>query len=608
MDVGACYLGDGKCDFVVWAPHLQKVDLQLSTQYPKTMPMEKDEKGYWRTNAQDISADTLYSYVLESEKSRPDPASYFQPHGVHQASQVVNHKAFDWEDSGWRGIELSKMVMYELHIGTFSPQGTFDGVIPRLDDLKDLGVNAIEIMPVAQIPGERNWGYDGVYPYAVQNSYGGPQGLKNLVNECHKKGMAVILDVVYNHLGPEGNYLADFAPYFTDTYKTPWGWAINYDGPFSDEVRNYFVGNALYWLRHYHVDALRIDAVHAIYDMSARPFLQELAEQVDEFSRADGRKRYLIAESDLNDSRMIRPWELGGYGHDAQWSDDLHHCIHAILTGENDGYYQDFGTLEQLVASLKEGFVYSGQYSEHRKRRHGNSCKDRPASQFVVFSQNHDQVGNRMLGERLSSLVSFEALKLAASIEILSPYVPLLFMGEEYAEDTPFLYFVSHSEPSLIAAVRKGRRDEFADFVWTTEPPDPQDLATFERSKLNWEKRSKEKHRVMLEYYKFLLKMRKETAAFSHLDKDALDVTLFNRERVVTMQRLHNSSRAYVIFNFSSSSETVGADLPGGRWGTVLDSADTIWNGPGTLIPTKINPRDQLKLQPHSVAVFKKES
>src|SRR4030066_1209493 len=320
------------------------------------------------------------------------------------------------------------MIMYEIHVGTFTPEGTFDAVILRLDELSVLGINTIELMPVAQFPGERNWGYDGTYPFAVQNSYGGPEGLKILINECHKKGMAVILDVVYNHFGPEGNYLWDYGPYFTDRYKTPWGQAINYDDLYSNEVRNFFIENALHWFKNYHFDALRLDAIHGIFDFSAKAFLQELAEKVEEFSSSEGKKYYLIAESDLNDSRVIRPGNMGGYGIDAQWCDDFHHAVHTLLVHENKGYYVDFGETEHLVKSFREGFVYSGQYSEYRKRNHGNSSRDCPAEQFIVFTQNHDQVGNRMFGERLSNLVSFESLKLAAGAVLLSPYIPLLFM------------------------------------------------------------------------------------------------------------------------------------------------------------------------------------
>lgn len=368
MRIGANYSGDGRCEFVVWAPFAKVLELKTLSPQQKIIPMERDEEGYWIADVKNIPPETKYLYVIDEEKERPDPASFFQPEGVHVPSQVIDHNSFMWKDVFWSGINLRNMVIYELHIGTFTPEGTFDAVIKRLDELTDLGINAIEIMPVAQFPGERNWGYDGAYPFAVQNSYGGPDGLKRLINECHKRGVTVILDVVYNHLGPEGNFLRDFGPYFTDKYKTPWGDAINFDDAFSDGVRNFFIENNLYRFKNYHIDALRLDAIHAIYDMSARHILEELSERVMELSQIRGRKFYLIAESDLNDSRIIRPLELGGYGIDAQWCDDFHHSVHCILTGERDGYYADFGKIEHLVKAMREGFVYSGQYSIFRKR------------------------------------------------------------------------------------------------------------------------------------------------------------------------------------------------------------------------------------------------
>jgi maltooligosyltrehalose trehalohydrolase len=459
---------------------------------------------------QGIEPGARYVFRLENDRDRPDPASRYQPEGVHGPSEVVDHTAFSWTDKGWSGLALQSMIMYELHTGTFTPEGTFDAIISRLGDLKDLGINAIELMPVAQFPGKRNWGYDGVYPFAVQNSYGGPEGLKRLVNACHARDIAAILDVVYNHLGPEGNYVGEYGPYFTDKYRTPWGNAINFDGSYSDEVRNFFVRNALSWITDYHIDALRIDAIHGIFDYSARHFLRELGEAVHARAGELGRRIYVIPESDLNDVRVISPPELGGYGLDAQWNDDFHHCLHTLLTGEKSGYYKDFGAIDQMERAYRDGFVYSGQYSPFRKRRHGSSSKDRPASQFVVFSQNHDQVGNRMQGERLSSLVSFEALKLAAGCVILSPYLPLLFMGEEYGETAPFLYFVSHSDPGLIEAVRNGRKEEFKAFGWEGEPPDPQDERTFLASELHWEERTKGSHETLLRFYKQLIACERE--------------------------------------------------------------------------------------------------
>ena len=362
-------------------------------------------------------------------------------------------------------------------------------MIDRLDDLAALGVNAVELMPVAQFPGTRAWGYEGVYPFAVQDSYGGPDELKRLVDACHGRGLAVVLDVVYNHLGPEGNYLADFGPYFSDKYRTPWGKALNFDGPYSDEVRNFFIENALHWFGRYHIDALRLDAIQGVFDQSATPFLIELAQAAARFSDESGRRVSLIAESDLNDARVVKPAAAGGLGLDGVWADDFHHALHALLTAERTGYYVDFGKVADLVTALKEGFVYQGGYSTYRKRRHGNATTGVPAEKFVIFCQNHDQTGNRKTGERLAALVPFEALKLAAGLLLTAPYVPLLFMGEEYGEDNPFLYFADYSDPDLARAVRQGRREEFRAFGWEGEVPDPLDAGTFAASKIEWEKR-----------------------------------------------------------------------------------------------------------------------
>ncbi len=606
MKVGAIYRKERECEFVVWAPFANSVQIKIVSPEKCIIQMEKESKGYWKKMVEGIIPDTLYFYLLNKQIERPDPASNYQPQGVDGPSQVVDHKSFKWEDERWRGIPLSKMIIYELHVGTFTPEGTFDAVITRLPDIKDTGINVIEIMPVAQFPGNRNWGYDGTYPFAVQNSYGGPDGLKRLVNECHKMGMAVILDVVYNHLGPEGNYLWDFGPYFTDRYKTPWGMAINFDGAYSNEVRNFFIENALHWFRNYHVDGLRIDAIHGISDSSAKPFLQELAEKVKEFSSYEGRIYYLIAESDLNDSKVIKPKEVGGFGFDAQWCDDFHHALHTLVTGERNGYYIDFGSIDHLKKSFKEGFVYSGQYSEYRKRNHGNSSKERPSSQFIVFSQNHDQIGNRMFGERLSNLVSFESLKLIAATVLLSPYIPLLFMGEEYGEDVPFLYFVSHSDKDLIEAVRRGRKEEFKAFEWKGEPPDPQSVETFMNSKINWEKRNKGKHNVLLNFYKSLIRLRKEIPALSNLDRESLDVYGFGEDKLLLISRWKEESHIFMMLNFEKYDRKIKFHLPEGIWEKILDSSDSIWNGPGTILPERIIKHSEITIRAQSAAVYLK--
>ena len=611
MKIGADHQGNGRWEFTVWAPLLKKVDLMTVLPVEKMVSMEKTEEGYWRACAGGLSPETLYLYRLEGDRCRPDPASHHQPKGVHGPSRLVDHDSFHWGDNDWKGIHLSQMILYELHTGTFTPEGTFDAIIPRIDDLLYLGINAIELMPVAQFPGERNWGYDGVYPFAVQNSYGGPNGLKRLVNECHQRGIAVILDVVYNHLGPEGNYLWDFGPYFTDKYKTPWGSAINFDDACSDGVRNFFTENALHWFVNYHVDGLRLDAIHGIVDTSARPFLQELGERTAEFSTRTGRRFFLIAESNLNDSKVIKPKELGGYGMDAQWCDDFHHSLHTLITGEAGGYYMDFGRIAHLGKSMEEGFVYSGQYSPFRRRKHGNPSRERPASQFVVFSQNHDQIGNRMLGERMPALTSFEGLKLAAAVTLLSPYIPLVFMGEEYGEDTPFLYFISHSDSDVIEAVRKGRKEEFKDFMWKEDPPDPQSVDTFLQSKIHWEKRNKGIHAVLLEFYRTLIRMRKEIPALSRLDKEKMTVWRSDEENIMCMGRVNKDNEADVLclFNFNKNDVAMKA-LPfqwGGRWRKVLDSSEEQWHGPGTVLPDLTDRMSSLSLRSQSVAAYQQE-
>ena len=491
LNLGASLSEEG-VRFRVWAPKASSVSLVIIGE-KDPYPMKAEDRGYFSTFIQGLEPGRRYIYLLNEDQPRPDPVSRYQPEGVHGPSEVIDPSEFEWGDRDWKGIPLEKMIIYEIHTGTFTQEGTFEAIIPFLDYLKnELVVTTIELMPVSQFPGERNWGYDGTYLYAPQNSYGGPYGLKNLVNACHQKGLSVILDVVYNHLGPEGNYLGNYGPYFTDRYKTPWGSAINYDGPESDEVRKFIIHNALYWVTEFHVDGLRIDAIHGIFDFSAKHILYDIREVVHREAKKLGRHIVVIAESDLNNVRVIDPPRRGGYGLDAQWNDDFHHCLHTLLTGEQSGYYQDFGDLIQLVKALREGFVYSGQYSSYRRSRHGNLSKHLPCTKFVVFSQNHDQVGNRMKGDRLSTLVPFEALKLAAGMVLFSPHIPLLFMGEEYGEEGPFQYFVSHSDPELIEAVRKGRREEFAAFRWEGEIPDPQDEATFLRSKIHLDLRHDE--------------------------------------------------------------------------------------------------------------------
>jgi maltooligosyltrehalose trehalohydrolase len=440
----------------------------------------------------------------------------------------------------------------------------------------------------------------------VQNSYGGPEGLKKFVAACHRKDIAVVLDVVYNHFGPEGAYIGQFGPYFTDKYKTPWGKAINFDDAFSDHVRNYFVQNALHWFKHYHIDALRLDAIHAIYDFSAVPFLAELSSQVDSYSHETGRKYYLIAESDLNDAKIVRGTANGGFGLDAQWCDDFHHSLHVALTGEDQGYYSGFGGACDLAKSFKDGFVYEWDYAEARQRHFGSDSHDVPGRNFIVFAQNHDQVGNRMLGERLTSLVDFEGLKLAAASVLLSPYVPLVFMGEEYGEEAPFLYFVEHSDRNLIRAVQQGRKDEFAAFNWQSEPPDPQSESTFLESKLNWERRKSGSHKVLLEFYKKLIEIRNCLPALALLDKKSMEVECDGEGEIVAVKRWNGSNCVLLLLNFKQESVSVRrADA--GKWVKILDSADRRWGGGGSDAPDAFKAGNELNLNRLSAVLYQME-
>lgn len=580
MRIGAWYRADHGTEFCVWAPGRKRVEVVFESTSRGPVELSRDAHGYWTAVVPEAIPGALYRYRLDRQLDRPDPASQFQPRGVHDLSCVVDQQAFRWNDAGWKGRPLESMVMYELHVGSFTSEGTFEAIIPRLPALRDVGITAIELMPVAQFPGDRNWGYDGVYPYAVQWSYGGPQGLKRLVDAAHATGMAVVLDVVYNHLGPEGNYLRDFGPYFTDRYRTPWGAAVNFDGPDSDHVREFFLQNALMWFREYHMDALRVDAVHAIYDRSASPFLMELSRAVEDYGASAGRHPLLIAESNLNDSMVIRPREQFGFGFDAQWSDDLHHVLHTILTGEHDGYYVDFKTPDHLRQCLRRGAVYAGEYSTFRRRRHGNSPDGRPARQFVVFSQNHDQIGNRMHGDRLSVLVSPEALRLAAAVVLLSPYVPLLFMGEEYGEVAPFPFFVSHGDPELIEAVRRGRREEFRSFSWAGEPLDPQSPETFASAVLRWDRRTEGWHARMLAFYRELLRLRRELPALALLDKAHTSVDWVIEGHVLRIERWAEQSHVLALFNIRNEDAKIAT--PPGSWRVVLDSSDVRWGGAGS--------------------------
>ncbi|MEO8046522.1 MAG: malto-oligosyltrehalose trehalohydrolase [Nitrospirota bacterium] len=571
--------------FRVWAPVAQTVAVELIDQDRMTVPMQPFAEGYFEATVEGVSPRARYRYLLNGKAARPDPASRFQPEGVHGPSAVVDPDSFRWTDRAWHGLPLKDFIIYELHTGTFTHEGTFDAIIPHLPYLKDtVGISAIELMPVAQFPGGRNWGYDGVYLFAPQASYGGPEGLKRLVNACHAAGLAVILDVVYNHLGPEGNYLGDFGPYFTDRYRTPWGDAINYDGPDSEAVRHFSISNALYWITEYHMDALRLDAIHGIYDFSASHILQELARAVHKQAACLERQVFVIGESDLNDTRVIDPPSHGGHGLDGQWNDDFHHALRTVLTGEQKGYYQDFHGLKDLATAVGGGFVYSGQHSHHRRRRHGISSQHCRPSQFVVFAQNHDQIGNRAVGDRLSAHIPLGALKVAQALVLLSPNIPLLFMGEEYGETAPFQYFIEHGDRDLIEAVRQGRQREFAPFGWKAEAiPDPQDQATFERSRLNrgtiesWQA-------GLLRWVSALTHLRKTVQTLGAGDAHTLhhSVWALEREQVLILHRWSDRGEAaLILLGFNQAPMTLSLREAAGTWQRRLDSEAAEFGGSG---------------------------
>jgi maltooligosyltrehalose trehalohydrolase len=577
--------------------------LTLVAPEERQVPLHPCGEGYHAAIVEEVFPGARYFYLLDGKLQRPDPASRFQPETVHGPSEVVD-SAFDWTDREWFGLPLRDYIFYELHVGTLTSEGTFEAIIPHLPELVDLGITAVELMPVAQFPGHRNWGYDGVYPFATQDSYGGPAGLKTLVNACHAHQLAVVLDVVYNHLGPEGNYLRDFGPYFTQRYQTPWGEALNFDGEYSDEVRRFFIENALQWQREFHIDALRLDAVHAIRDFSATPFLQQLARATRDQAERSNRRFHLIAESDLNNPRLIRPEILGGLGLDAQWADDFHHALHVLLTGERDGYYRDFGGTGQLAKIFRQGYAYTGNYSPFRRCSHGSPPDQTSAKQFVVYAQNHDQIGNRLLGERLSQLATFEQLKLAAGTTLLSPFLPLIFMGEEYGEIAPFQYIVSHSDAELLEAVRRGRQQEFAAFEWQQEMPDPGAAATFEQCRLNPAVCLDGGNQATLkEFYKELIRLRKTVPTITCADKCNLTALPFEAQEALAVFYECRPATVCLLLNFSEQPVKLTLDLGHRTWTKLLDSTEPHWAGPGSSIPEQITSRGRTSVQLNPTAV-----
>jgi maltooligosyltrehalose trehalohydrolase len=604
VPLGANRRADGAWEFSVWAPSRQKVALHLIGSLDRFVPMTKDHCGYHQVLVGDIEPQSRYLYRLGDSQEYPDPASRFQPEGVHGPSEIFDLAAFQWTDANWCAPKIEESIFYEVHVGTYSEKGSLDGACAHLADLADLGVTTIELMPVAQFPGSRNWGYDGVYPFAVQNSYGGPLALQRFVNAAHAHGLAVALDVVYNHLGPEGNYLSQFGPYFSDRYRTPWGEAINFDGPESGPVRQFFIENAIFWFEKFHIDVLRLDAIHSIFDFGTVHILAELENQVQLAGKRLGRELSLVAESNLNDARVLMPREKGGYGLSAQWSDDFHHSLHTVLTHETKGYYIDFGSVGHLASVLRDGWFFHGQYSRFRRRRHGNSSHGMPRSHFVVCSQNHDQIGNRACGERLSKLVNFEAQKLAAGMTLLSPFVPLLFMGEEYGEPSPFLYFTSHGDKDLVEAVRRGRLEEFSEFGWGDEVPDPQDEKPFANSRLQHHLRDTGPHRALRLFYQELIRFRRE----NHLGADAdLEITESESPAFLTVSRNAADRRLLMIFNFGVGEVELPSGARNGQWTTELNSADSRWLDLGDRVPRVGGPTNAIALPGHSFVVLSRK-
>lgn len=578
--LGVSFPAENEAQIVLWAPLLEHVSIKVYG-HEEALPLKREELGFWQLTSNQIQPGDLYTFLINGQDERPDPTSLSQPQGIYGPSEAIDTNLFKWQDQEWRNPELENYLIYELHTGTFTPDGTFAAIENKLDYLKALGINAIEIMPIGQFSDGRNWGYDGVFPFAAENAYGGPNGLQHLVNACHQKGIAVVLDVVYNHLGPEGNSLPEFGPYLTSKYCTPWGDAINVDDVWCDGVRQFILENALMWLRDFHIDALRLDAVHAIKDFSPVHILAELRQQVDRLMEATGRRHYLIVENDLNDPRFINPLSEKGYGMDAQWTDEFHHALRVSVGERQNGYYADFDGISHLAKAYRNGYVYDGQFSAVRKRLFGQKAQTNPGHQFIVFSQNHDQVGNRKEGERSSQLYSFELQKLMAGAVLTSPYIPLLFMGEEWSETAPFLYFVSHTEPELAEAVRQGRQEEFAEFHDGNDLPDPLSEDTFQRSRLQWSLLEQEPHQTMFRFYQMLIALRKQHPALNHPNRQNLSVIDNEEQKTLLIHRWHEDQQVLCLLNFSRQTQRISVPELSSGWQKVVDSSDPQWLGPG---------------------------
>lgn len=549
-------------EFTIWAPRAEKVEIETTGQW---LAMRQAPGGWWKLDVPATADGSDYTFHIDDGPAMPDPRSPWQPNGPVKASRTIQHADFPWTDRHWQSRPLSSAIIYELHVGTFTAQGTFESAIEKLDHLTDLGVTHVELMPVNEFDGLRGWGYDGVSIFAPYHGYGGPHGLKRLVDACHAKGLGVIQDVVYNHFGPSGCYLGRFGPYFTNRHATPWGEAINFDGRQSDEVRRFVIDNAIMWLRDYHMDGLRLDGIHAILDTSALHILDEMANEVDELSTRLGRHLFLIAESDLNDPRIVHSREVGGYGIDAQWSDDFHHALHVALTGERAGYYGDFQGLPDLAHILHHAYLYDGRFSSHRERRHGRPAFGLSGHKFLAYMQNHDQIGNRARGERIHHLVGYERAKIGAALTLTSPFVPMLFQGEEWAAESPFQYFTGFGDVDLGCKVSEGRRREFSAFGWNPqEVPDPQSPDTFNRSKLRWEETSREPHAAMLKWYRDLIRLRRSSGDLSNGDLAAVRPRFDAQAEWLTAGR----GRFTIVCNFAREPRTI--PLENGRTGHLV--------------------------------------
>jgi maltooligosyltrehalose trehalohydrolase len=594
---------DTNCNFTVWAPNRKTIKLWLP-EGNQRLDMHKLENGYWTVDLENTKSGLLYNYELDNQIIRPDPASYFQPKGVFGPSEVVDHGSFAWTDKSWKGLDFKDLIFYEVHVGTFTKDGTFLAMIEHIKELAELGINAIELMPITQFSGQRNWGYDGVFPFALHNTYGSPNHLKALVNECHSCGVALFVDFVYNHLGPEGNCLNDYAPYFSNDRMTRWGPTINLDGPLSNGVRDYFNENTLHWLRDYHIDGIRLDAVLFMPDNSPTHFLQELNQSVNAYAKQTNKKVYMIAESGYNVPKVLAPTVEEGYGFSAQWLDDFQHALFALITGEKEGYYRLYGTLDDLIETITDAYRFVGGPGDFRRRKPIEDYRWISPNKFVVFSQNHDQVGNRLLGDRLISITDFEAAKLAAGLVLLSPYVPLLFMGEEYGEKSPFFFFADYSEKKLRETISEGRKKEFAEFHWKGQIPNPLAIETFEKSKINWQYRYQDRGKQMLSYYQELIKLRK-LSVFQVEDCRKLHfLNINNKVLLLTVEK----NKAVIIANFDKRPETIDFPL-NESYEKVIDSSEQRLGGPGSNLPDYITAGEPIVLKGYNFTVYiKKES